>query len=243
MSDFDQFYVNPQQVGGETFALEGEEFVHAARVLRKRTGDWLAAVDGLGHRYQGLILEINKDCLIVAIEKRETEIGEPKLRLTLAQAVLKGGHFDWLVEKGTEIGIAVFQPIITERSIVDPTGRLDRWRHKALAAMKQCGRSRCPQVLPPVTLPDALKTMQTQVAFVAHECMERVKTANLADALAGKHRVVLFIGPEGGLTEEEFLLAIDAGAKPLSLGARRLRSETAGIVGAAKMLSAAGDLG
>ncbi len=243
MSHFDQFYVNPQKVGSETFALDGEEFIHSARVLRKRVGDWLAAVDGLGHRYQGPIVEIGKDCLVVAIEKRETDPGEPKLRLTLAQAVLKGGHFDWLVEKGTEIGIAVFQPIITERSIVNPTGRLHRWQQKALAAMKQCGRSRCPQVLPPVPFAEALKTAQTQIAFVAHEGLEPVGPTNLVNIAARKHQAVLYVGPEGGFTEEEVQLAIDAGAKPLSLGVRRLRSETAGIVGTIKLLSAAGELG
>jgi 16S rRNA (uracil1498-N3)-methyltransferase len=243
MSHFEQFYVHPGQVHGDCLFLAQEEFVHAVRVLRKKEGDLLTAVDGHGWRYQGRIQTVSKDQLKVAIEQKDFNAGEPRFRLTLAQAVPKGSQFDWVIEKGTEIGISAFLPIITERSIVDPTSRIGRWQQKALAAMKQCGRSRCPEVRQVSDFCQALADRKEEIAFIAHEALDPAMHIDLAFSLNDIHDAILYVGPEGGFTDEEFRKAMEAGARPLSLGSRRLRSETAGLVGAIKLLSAAGDLG
>jgi len=243
MSHHYQFYVHPENVGKGAFFLSGEEFHHAVKVLRKKVGDSLAAVDGLGNCYEGRIEDISSLQLKVRIDSKTRNTGEPELFLTLAQAVPKGSHFDWVVEKGTELGVSAFQPILTKYSLIDPSSRIERWRHKALSAMKQCGRSRCPEILPPVEFVRILEEAFNIPAFIAHESFQGNFEADFYALLKSSARAIVFIGPEGGFNQNEIELAVENGVHPISLGSRRLRSETAGIVAAVKILSASGDLG
>lgn len=240
MSIFQQFYVEPQNVHKNHFVLTGDEFRHATKALRHREGDWINAVDGLGNRYSGTILDIEKSQIQIKLEKKVMDFGEPKLHLVLAHSVPKGSHFDLVVEKGTEIGISEFQPILTKYSIVNPQNRIDRWQQKVLAAMKQCGRSKCPLVNQPIKFEKYLDIIKNETAFIAHEMLE--SGGNMIN-LDGLKKAVILIGPEGGFSDEEVQLALDKGIQPLSLGERRLRSETAGLAAAAKLLHISGDLG
>lgn len=241
-TDFQQFYVAPEHVRGDVFYLVDDEAKHAAKVLRKQVGDMLEAIDGCGFLYQGKIQQIEKNRIVVSIEKSLENVGEPRLKLTIAQAVPKGNHFDLVIEKGTEIGVSAFLPILTERSIIDPASRTERWQHKVQAAAKQCGRSRFPDVREPITFNELLESHEFDVLFIAHQPVE-----NEADDVRKKVReslhVAVLIGPEGGFTNNEVERACEAGCLPLYLGSRRLRSETAGLVAACKILSAAGELG
>ncbi|NIA31270.1 MAG: RsmE family RNA methyltransferase [Actinobacteria bacterium] len=243
MSHHYQFYVSPERVGKNVFFLSGEEFHHAVKVLRKKVGDSLAAADGLGNCYEGRIKDISSLQLKVRIDSKTRNTGEPELFLTLAQAVPKGSHFDWVVEKGTEIGVSAFQPLLSKYSLVDPSSRIERWRHKALSAMKQCGRSRCPEILPPVEFARILEEAFNIPAFIAYESFQEDFELDFAALLKSYARAIIFIGPEGGFNQNEIDLAVENGVHPISLGSRRLRSETAGIVAAVKILSASGDLG
>lgn len=236
------FYVEPRDVGLDKLVLRAAEYNHAARVLRLGVGDRIIAVDGAGSRYSGPIIGIDKSSLTVAIEARSLEEAEPRLRLTLAQGVPKGSHFDWVVEKGTEVGISIFQPLVTAYTVAGPRGREGRWQEKARAAMKQCGRSRAPQVLPVTGFAAALQAASGQVIFLAWEEAER-KPEALAARLEGVTAATLFVGPEGGFSSEEVAQAAAAGAQIISLGPRRLRSETAALTAAVRILDAAGELG
>ncbi len=236
------FFVEPADVGPGQLVLRGAEFNHAARVLRKQAGERIIAVDGCGWRYEGPIVALGRGELTVAIESAVESGGEPRLRLTLAQGLLKGGMFDWVVEKGTEIGISVFQPLITAHTVAEGRGREGRWQEKARAAMKQCGRSLAPVVRPVTGFAQALTAARGEALFIAWEEAE-VAPAGLAEALAGRTAATLFIGPEGGFSEEEVALAAAAGARTISLGPRRLRSETAALTAAVRLLDAAGELG
>ena len=238
---FQQFYVNPENVYKNHFILNGEEFNHAVKVLRKNPGDSLSAVDGRGFLYEGKIQSIENKSLKVVIINKEENVGEPELFLTLAQAVPKGAGFDYVVEKGTEIGLSAIQPIITARSIVNPGNRIPRWKNKALTAMKQCGRSRCPDIYEPLDFETALKNFQRELLIIAHESYDN-DPEDIILKIRHASGVTFFIGPEGGFTEQEFKLALDMGALPMNLGPRRLRSDTAGLVGSVKILSAAGEL-
>ncbi len=243
MSHDYQLYVHPKKVGKGVFFLDGDELFHAVKVLRKKVGDSLAAVDGLGNCYEGRVEDISSLQLKVRIASHKRNKREPELFLTLAQAVPKGSYFDWVVEKGTEIGVSAFQPILTRYSLFDPSSRIERWRHKALSAMKQCGRSRCPEILPPDRLAHLIKANPDIPAFIAHESYQDSSKMDFSTQLKSSSRAIVFIGPEGGFSPEEFYLAVENGVHPISLGSRRLRSETAGIVAAVKLLSASGDLG
>lgn len=236
------FFVDPADVGAERLVLRGAEYNHAARVLRKQVGERIIALDGRGRRYEGRIASLGAGELTVAIEAADEGGGEPRLRLTLAQGLLKGGMFDWVVEKGTEIGISIFQPMITAHTVVEARSREERWQEKARAAMKQCGRSLVPLVRPVTDFARAVDAAGGEALFIAWEEAE-VAPAGLAAALAGRTAATLLIGPEGGFSAEEVALASAAGARTISLGPRRLRSETAALTAAVRLLDAAGELG
>lgn len=240
-TDFQQFYVKPENVRSDHFVVDGDEFKHAVKVLRKQTGDSLAAVDGKGRLYSGTIRSIEKAQLTVSLGHSADNVGEPRLKVTLAQAVLKGSHFDWVIEKGTEIGVSAFQPLITKRSVVQPGSRLSRYQLKALAAMKQCGRSRCPIVYEAAAFAQVLEHLMVDYIFIAHEQIASPAFHNVD--LRNASQVLVCIGPEGGFTEQEFDLALQSGAIPLHLGPRRLRSETAALVACTRILDDAGELG
>ena len=233
---FEQFYVQPQDISSNRFILKNEEARHAVKVMRKNIGDYISAADGNGRVVSGCITHLQNDKVTVSLEQSKFNIGEPGIFLTLAQGVPKGSHFDWVVEKGTEIGVSAFQPILTERCIIDPAGRLERWRSKAFAAMKQSGRSRCPEILAPCSLEQFLNSRQDEQVFIAHES-ETARISNEQQYTLDRKACALMIGPEGGFTEKEYTISTDKGAIPISLGPRRLRSETAALVGIVQILS------
>ncbi len=236
MSHYEQFYVQPQDVTSTGFTLREQEFQHAVRVCRKRVGEWLVAVDGYGHRYQGPIAAIEADRLQVSLQQLDSGFAEPQLSLTLAVALLKGSHFEQVVEQGTEVGVSCFQPLITERTLVEPSPhRWERWQEKARSAMKQCGRSVCPVIHQPMELEAFVQTLSGRLCLIADAAAEAPRELTLNGA-----PVVVMIGPEGGFTGAEVASSLAQGAVPLFLGMRRLRSETAALVAAARVLAAAG---
>lgn len=239
---FQNFFVKPENVHNNSFDITDDEFFHAVKVMRKKVHDSLSAVDGEGHLYEGVITSIGKDNLVVRLDQKYVNVKEPRITLILAQALPQGNAFDMVIEKGTEIGISIFQPIITERAPFDNGSRLDRWHKKALAAMKQSGRSKCPSIKKPVTLKEVLQKFDYEMGFIAHESSNVYKNEKLSDLLNIKS-VLLLIGPAGGFSQSEFEQVCERGIYPISLGPRRLRSETAGLVGATKILLAAGELG
>lgn len=238
---FEQFYVRPEDISDHQFILRNEEAHHSIKVMRNKIGDFLAAADGKGRVVSGKIIKIESDIVIISRDQTDINVGEPEIFLTLAQGIPKGSHFDWVIEKGTEIGVSCFQPLLTERCIIDPNSRLERWSKKAFAAMKQCGRSRCPGILPACTLEQFLNHHNKDKLYIAHET---TLTDGIPESIkSNEHKYTsLMIGPEGGFTPQEYKLSIDKGALPLSLGPRRLRSETAALVGIIQILSANGEL-
>jgi 16S rRNA (uracil1498-N3)-methyltransferase len=241
-TDFQQFYVQPANVQNESFILDGDEFRHAAKVLRKQQGDKISAVDGQGVLYHGKIRELEKDRLVADIFDTAPGVGEPATKVIIALAALKGGHFDLVIEKGVEIGVSAFQAMITDRVIAKRDTKTDRWRKKALTAMKQCGRSRCPDIFPPTDFKSVFINHKADRVFIAHEDVNPESGSHF-DFDSKTSSVLVLIGPEGGFTDAEFEYAQQNGAIPLSLGPRRLRAETAAIIAATKVLAAAGELG
>jgi 16S rRNA (uracil1498-N3)-methyltransferase len=171
---------------------------------------------------------------------------EPSVRLVLYQALIKGQRFDWVVEKGMELGVAGFVPIVSSRSLVRPaeasSARLERWRRVVVEAAEQSGRCRLPEISPPLTFDDACAS----AAGVRILPWEAEREASLGDLLAAQQQAVpvvsLFIGLEGGFPLEEVRLARRLGVRTVSLGQRILRAETAAIVAAALVLYELGDL-
>lgn len=238
------FFVDPRNVvrkDGQAAELliTGEEWRHLARVLRHRPGDCLMAVDGCGTAYAGVLETLENDRARVRVTETLPGYGEPEVHLTLAVGVPRLPRFETLIEKAVEIGVSEIVPMRTEFGVERPgEHKRGRWQRIAMAAMKQCGRSRLPAIhaLTPV---DRLLTTVSDfdLRCIAHSPVpEGAAVWGEASRAAAVSRILLLVGPEGGFSEKEIARAAECGFAFLPLGKRRLRTETAGIVAAALLL-------
>ncbi len=213
--------------------ITGPEHHHLSRVLRLQPGDRILLTSGSGTAAEAVIDTIDREetrCTMTAVHE---EFNEPRVALTLLQGVLKNpGKMDWLVEKGTELGMTSFVPLHTERTVAKSvkTGRL---RKIVESAAKQTLRGRIPTVHDPQSLEHAAAAMTSARLLLFHES---APADAVPEALQFDDRpLAVFIGPEGGFTDEELALLRDCGADVLSLGPRRLRGETAGVAALARI--------
>ncbi|NIR50382.1 16S rRNA (uracil(1498)-N(3))-methyltransferase [candidate division KSB1 bacterium] len=250
MSRSEFFYVRPNDVYSNYLRLRKDEFHHLVHVYRRKRGDIFSAVDGKGHVYECQIEEVLTEELEARIVKKARYVGEPYFQLTTALAVPKKDRFELLVEKGTEVGISKFIPLLTERTVVKVKSiRLNRCQKIALAAMKQSRRS----VLPAIEQPSSFEKLCQHaegynLKLLAHEKTEHRNLDDLLQTSKTKNRLkyaktgILCIGPEGGFTDEEARLATKHGFATFGLGPRRLRAETAALIASVLVLDRMGEL-
>jgi len=234
------FFVDPARVVGETICLVDEEARHAFRVLRHRPGDVIDAVDGEGGWYRGRISAMDRSQVIAEVVETRREVGEASRRVELAVAVIKSrSRLDTLVEKATEIGVTAIRLMTTART-ERPGVDLARLRRIAISALKQSGRSRLPE-LPVVSSLEDVVSARAEAGVFMLACHERSSEDPAvwdgARRAAGDSSCCVLIGPEGGFSSEETEWAADLGVRLVGLGPRRLRTETAGIVAAALLLT------
>ena len=220
-----------------TCALPPEAATYAARVHRLGPGDRLVVFDPAR--------AIEADAEIAGVERRgvSVRVGEPRpasLRparaVTLIQGIGKGDKLDAIVRDATELGATRIVPALCARSVARPdAARAHRWRRVAVEAARQCGRGDVPAIDPPTELAGALREAAEQ-ADALRLCLTPAGELPLGQALAvlGARAVVLAVGPEGGLDEEELAAARDAGFATVTLGPLTLRTETvcAAVLGA-----------
>ena len=222
-----RFFVPPPLVAGAV-ALTGPEAKHLAAVLRLGPGAEVELFDGAGRRAPAIVRATTGKGAKTAVELTCGEVIEtppPAAPLTLAVAAPKGDRFRWLIEKATELGVARVVPLLCARSTVDPGGgKLEKLRSTALAACKQCGRDRLPEIAEPVPFAAFVKICGPATLF-------HVTGDRFAAAPPGPHAAL--IGPEGGFTEDEVSAASTAGVRTASLPTPILRTETAAIAAAA----------
>lgn len=226
----------------------GPELAHRlGRVLRLRRGDHVILSEGGLREYEVQLTAISPHAATGVVVREQAAPPEPQVALTLYQSLIRANRLDLVLEKGTEIGVARFVPVVAARSLVqgngEPSGaRGERWERIVVEAAEQCGRGRVPQVDQPMPFEDAVRGAPgTRIMPY-----EADRTQALGRYLRGLSRrpeaVSLFIGPEGGFADEEVALARAAGAIIVSLGPRIMRSETAGIVACALTLDALGEM-
>ncbi len=248
MKHVENFYTEPENISSSEVVIRGSEFTHLFRVLRKKIRDVVNVVDGKGNCYTVVLTEFKKDHARGAIQKRTRFAGEANFSLTLAQAVPKMNRFDWVVEKGTELGVTAFIPLSCEFSVVEPNSvRSSRWEKIAIAAMKQCGRSLLPEIFPAQSVRETVQySGLATLGLIAHPEGKSATLLQLAEQIKQNKQppkaAVVLVGPEGGFSAEEVQFALDHGFKAFTLGNRRLRSETAGIVSAALIMELIGNL-
>ena len=219
---------SPLDLGAE-LTLEGDEFHHAVRVHRTKTADEIELFDGRGRGVVGIVRAIDKVSMRVEVAREVLETREPRIGLEIALALIQPEKFEIVLQKATELGASSFVPITSERTEVRPervAGKEERWRKILLEAAKQSGRLVIPALAPPEPFEVALARPGVNVV------LDPAGSTSLPDG----ESLRLFIGPEGGWSEEEFSRAAAVGAAAWSLGHLRLRAETAAIAGAAIVL-------
>jgi len=239
------FYCPPEDIKGDTLLLTGEEAHHLTRVMRHRVGDVVAVVDGTGGEYDAGVETLSPERVECRIKARRRRTAEPIAQVVLAQALAKGAHFDLVVEKATEVGVAGILPMTTERTVVvlEEEGRRERWRKIAISAMKQSERSVLPAIEKVCEFRDVvLRAKEFDLALLAWED-ERQKLRDLMRPKKEVRRVLILVGPEGGFSQEEVSLAQSRHIVTFSMGTRKLRTETAGVLATALVLHELGDLG
>lgn len=233
------FVVRAEALHLDRVELGGDEGRHAVVVKRLRVGERVTLTDGQGAGADCEVVEVLRQGLVAQVLVRRSEaVAVPAL--TVVQAIPKGEHAERAVDLLTEIGVDTIVPWSASRNIVSWRGEredkaLGRWRATAWAAAKQSRRLRFPEVLGLHTTSEVADLVgSTDLALVLHE--EAV--GRLGDfAIPQSGVVVLIVGPEGGITDEELASFAARGAKPVRLGLAVLRSSTAGVVGATAILS------
>jgi 16S rRNA (uracil1498-N3)-methyltransferase len=220
------FYV-PNVSNREIF-LDETESQHAIRVLRLQNGNKVQIIDGTGGIYEAEITDANPKKCKLSIVKSTLEFGKRNFHLHIAIAPTKNiDRFEWFMEKATEIGIDEITPLLTshsERKVVNP----ERLEKILVSAMKQSLKAYLPVMNNLTTLKELIFNNKTENKYIAY-CDEYQKT-HLKDLATKENNTLILIGPEGDFSPEEVKLAIENGFKVVSLGAARLRTETAGIV-------------
>ncbi|MDA0833194.1 MAG: RsmE family RNA methyltransferase [Planctomycetota bacterium] len=241
-----RFYLPAQYQINGTCELAGSEAHHLLHVLRLGIGAEIALFDGEGIDAEARIESLSRSSATVRIHQVGPSWDRELSPLVLCSAVPKGDRFDWLIEKSTEIGVTRFIPLLTTRSVVDPrSSKLDRLRHVVIAASKQCGRGRLMQLDTPMKFQELWVNDFAEhpmcVADPAGDTFDVLfdrlvtQTSNEGKRLTSSHAlccVVIVVGPEGGLTDEELQTADAHHAKRLTLGRSILRIETAAILAA-----------
>jgi 16S rRNA (uracil1498-N3)-methyltransferase len=225
------------------------EVAHQARdVLRLSVGGTLRLLDGAGDEYPAQIIEVSRKRVLVRLGAREEGLPDPPVRVTLCLGMLKAAKFEVALQKCTELGVAAFVPLLTERAVRDEVSEAKRrrWRGILAEAVEQCGGSYLPDLAAPQSLSQALVEIPpSEIAFFLwEETREPSLRAALVDAVSqaggvGRVReICLFIGPEGGFSSTEAALAERHSARLVTLGQRILRAETAAIVASVLALDA-----
>ena len=236
-----RFYLDQPLAPGARFNLPPGPARHAARALRLAVDDNIILFNGSGGEHTARIERIQKDEVAVSLTGFADIERESRLRVMLAQGISSGERMDYTLQKAVELGVAAIQPIAAKRSVVKLTGeradkRVAHWQGVVASACEQCGRNQVPPVSPPLTLANWLSQASGRLLFLSP-----LADLRLADLTAPNGTDCLVAGPEGGFEADEIAALHAAGAIPVRLGARILRTETAALAALAAMQTLWGD--
>lgn len=233
-----RLFVAPADLQERLVAIRDEAFHHLS-VLRLRVGDEILLLDGSGHLARGVLRQMGRSFAQAEVLERWEEY-ESLLPLRLMQGLPKGEKFEWLLEKGVELGISAFTPVLTARS-QHRGEKTARWQRIIQEAARQSRRPLLPVLEELQPLATALPATSETLRLMLWE--EGSTPLNSALPPQAPASCVLLVGPEGGFAAAEADLAMTAGFIPVSLGQRILRTETAGMAVAAVLQNRYGDFG
>jgi 16S rRNA (uracil1498-N3)-methyltransferase len=236
-------FVDQPLAVGQRFVLPELTTHHLVRVLRLEIGDSIVLFNGDGHDYTAQLLSAQKRGAEAEITDRSERRAESPLPITLDQGIARGEKMDLILQKATELGVAVIAPVITDRTEVKLDGeradkKMNHWRGVLAAACEQCGRARLPEIVEPQSLAKFAASDRSERRLV----LDPEAVHSLADlALAAETSVSLAIGPEGGFSERDLAMLRAGGYETVRLGPRILRTETAGMAAIAALNALFGD--
>jgi 16S rRNA (uracil1498-N3)-methyltransferase len=247
-----RFFVPPETLRTARVHLTGEVAHQISRVLRLRPGDLVYLLDGRGFEYRMRIADLGKEQVWGEVAEKRFVPTEPAHSVDLYLSLLnKTEKFEWALQKCTEVGAARFIPVVAQRSVT-ASGRPERWERIIQEAAEQSGRGLVPSLDEVVPLNDALEAEGDRVADAeggSHIAIMPALGADLSlsdalEELTGEEgSVSIFIGPEGGFTEDELYAANELGILLVNLGPRILRAETAAVSAVTMTLQQLGDMG
>ena len=235
-----RFFVSPDAISQDRVTFDNASSHQLCHVLRMRPGMHVTALDNSGTEYEVELITVDRNGVIGRVCGKQMAQTESRVHLTLYQCVLKGERFEWVLQKGTELGAFAFVPVISERTIVqnpyDVEKKRSRWERIIAAAAGQSRRGRLPVLGAPLLLDKALR-QSIEKHTVSLIPWENAQAQNLADVLRAYEvpplHIGLFIGPEGGFDADEIALARQYGLQIVTMGPRILRAETAATVATA----------
>jgi 16S rRNA (uracil1498-N3)-methyltransferase len=230
-----RLFVRTPLAEGAVVDLDAGQANYLGNVMRLGVGGELLAFDGFSGEWLARITDVAKKRMTLTVETKTRE-AESIPDVWLAFAPVKRGQTDWLVEKATELGVARLMPVLTQRTIAERV-KLERLESIAIEAAEQCGRTRVPQTVEPMTLRRFVEDLDpARHLYFADEGGGEPLAANFREGPAA-----ILVGPEGGFTEEERAFVRGSGAVAISLGPRILRAETAALASLSVYMALAGD--
>lgn len=231
-----QFFVEPERIGSEQAIITGSDVNHIRNVLRMKPGEAVRISDGRGSCYDGVIETLQNDEIVVRLSGEKIESTELPVETVLFQGLPKSDKMELIIQKNTELGVSAIVPVSTSRAVVKldekkADSKVKRWNGIAEAAAKQSKRTLIPEVRSVMSFKQALlEASAFDVKLMPYENAEGMAfTRKCISEIRPGAKVAIFIGPEGGFSEEEVEAAGAAGFVPITLGRRILRTETAGM--------------
>lgn len=241
-----RFFISRDWIVMDAVTISGETAHQIGYVLRLKPGDRVTALDNSGWEFEIEITRLNKELVQGKIIGKQKGQGEPNVKITLYQALLKTDKFELVLQKSVELGATAFVPFISERCVVKKpsAGKIERWERIIKEAAEQSERSVLPVLHPVISFAEACQ-IANQPALLL---WEEEKGVGLKQVLQNPPfktatAISLFIGPEGGFPESEVESAKKHGIVTASLGVRVLRAETASLAAISAMMYEMGEMG
>lgn len=230
------FFVTPEQVQEDTIKITGSDVNHMKNVLRMKIGEQVQISDGNNRKFLCEIMSMASEEICLRIKEELRADTELPSRIYLFQGLPKSDKMELIVQKAVELGVFAVIPVATKRAVVKLDDKkagkkIERWNSIAESAAKQSGRSLVPEVMQVMSYKEALQyAKDLDVVLIPYELAEGMsETKTMIENICPGQSVGIFIGPEGGFEVEEVEYATLQGAKPITLGKRILRTETAGL--------------
>ena len=230
------FFVTPAQIADGYAVITGQDVNHIRNVLRMKAGEQVGIRDGISRSYICELENIGGEEIRARILEEDTNLSELPAELYLFQGLPKSDKMELIIQKAVELGVHEVIPVATRRAVVKldrkkEESKLKRWNAIAESAAKQSGRMMIPRVHSVLTMKEAFASAKGfEVNLIPYELAEGMEeTKQIIAEIRPGQSVGIFIGPEGGFEKEEVEQAVKAGAEPLTLGKRILRTETAGL--------------